>query len=148
MRDLILPGQRWANPRPAKPPPLIRWRILLGGVAAIGAVLLLSGQPEPPGELIAEPPPEAVGRWTTGDPLYADRALVVGPATVRLELGAGVPPDEGTLSAVRSWTEQGTPVVRLEYTTVDGPQSLEMLLEGSNRMRLRNPSYLVWTRGR
>jgi hypothetical protein len=148
MREPILPGQGKTDLWPAKPPPRIRWSIPFGGVALIGAVLLFSGQPEPPGDLIAEPPPEAIGRWTTGDAQYADRVLVVGPATVRLELGTGVPPDEGTISAVRSWTEQGTVVVRLEYTTVDGPQSLEMLLEGSNRMRLRNPSYLVWARGR
>jgi len=124
----------------------MRWRILLGGLAVIGVVLIFSREPAPPGQALATPPAEAVGRWTTADPRYAGRVLTVGIKTVSLEFGRGVPSDEGFLSAVRTWREEGTAVVRLEYTTVEGPQSLEMLLEGSNRMRLRNPPDLVWTR--
>ena len=142
------PVYRPANLYPAKSPPLMRWRILLGGLAVIGVVLVFSREPAPPGQALATPPAEAVGRWTTGDPRYAGRVLVVESKSVRLELGRGVPPEEATISAVRTWMEEGTAVVRLEYTTVEGPQSLEMLLEGSNRMRLRNPSDLVWTRSR
>jgi hypothetical protein len=137
-----------AHRYPTKPPPLLRWRIVLGGLAVIGVVLIFSSEPAPPGLPLETPPAGAVGRWTTGDPRYQDRVLVVGSKTVRLELGRGVPPSEGTLSAVRAWMEGGTEVVRLEYTTVEGPQSLEMLLESPQRMRLRNPSDLVWTRSR
>jgi len=146
MDKSIPPVYRPADLYPTKPPPLMRWRILLGGLAVIGVVLIVSRKPAPPGLAVATPPAEAVGRWTTADPRYADRVLVVGIKTVSLGLGRGVPSDEGFISAVRTWREEGTEVVRLEYTTVEGPQSLEMLLEGSNRMRLRNPSDLVWTR--
>ena len=142
------PVYRPADLWPAKSRRFVRWWIPLSGLAVIGVVLIFSRQPAPPGQALATPPAEAVGRWTTADPRYADRVLVVEPKTVRLELGRGVPPEEATISAVRTWMEQGTAVVRLEYTTVEGPQSLEMLLEGSNRMRLRNPSDLVWTRSR
>jgi len=146
MDKSIPPDYRPANLYPAKSPPLMRWRILLGGLAVIGVVLIFSREPAPPGQALATPPAEAVGRWTTADPRYAGRVLTVGIKTVSLEFGRGVPSDEGFLSAVRTWREEGTAVVRLEYTTVEGPQSLEMLLEGSNRMRLRNPPDLVWTR--
>ena len=71
-------------------------------------------------------------------------AFALGPEI--LELGPGVPNDIGVINAVRTWTEGSTQVVYLDYLTVDGEQTLEMLLEAPGRMRLRNPPDVLWTR--
>ena len=122
---------------------------MLGGSALVALILMILGQePPPPGDRVAGPPSAAIGRWTTTDPRYADRAFTVTASTVSLGLGAGVPADEGGITAVRTWVEGSVQVVRLEYSTVGGDHVLEMLLSGPDRMQLRNPSEVVWTRGR
>lgn len=122
---------------------------LLGGSALIAIILMVLGkEPPPPGDLADAPPSVAIGRWTTTDPRYADRSFTVTESSVSLGLGAGVPADEGGITAVRTWMEGSVQVVRLEYSTVGGDQVLEMLLSGQDRMQLRNPSEVVWTRGR
>lgn len=131
-----------AGPSPARQ----RWLLVLGGLALAVAIVLVGREPAPPGVEVTVPPAEAMGRWTTRSPDYAGRALVVQEYMVVLELGERVPDDEGFIDAVRTWEEEGNTVVRLEYTTVDGPQELEMILEGPDRMRLRNPPEVVWTR--
>lgn len=123
-----------------------RWAFLLGAGALIVLLFVLTRGPTPPGEEVRVVPMEARGRWTTGDARYAGRSLDVDSARIVLELGSGVPPDEGYIASTRIWREGSNTVVRLEYTTVDGPQVLEMLLEAPDRMRLRNPPEVVWTR--
>lgn len=117
--------------------------------AAVALVLAVLGkEPPPPGNEIVEPPAAAIGRWTTTDARYADRYLTVTRTSVSLGLGQGVPADEGGITAVRTWMEGPVQVVYLQYATVDGDQVLEMLLSGPNRMQLRNPLEVVWTRSR
>ncbi|MDP2955639.1 MAG: hypothetical protein Q8N53_04400 [Longimicrobiales bacterium] len=138
---------RWGS-RPQKSQAGRAWALVFAGVIATVILAILAREPTPLGEEVAEPPAEAIGRWTTGDPRYAGRALVVTRTSVTLELGAHVPRDEGILRAVRTWREGGSSVVRLEYSTVDGDQTVEMILIYPGRMELRNPSGVVWTRSR
>jgi len=132
--------------RPRRSSSVARW-LFFGGSALLALVLVVLGrEPAPPGDQRVEPPPPALGRWTTSDERYADRAFVVEPSTVTLELGPGVPDDAGPISAVYVWEEGANTVVRLEYTTVDGEQEVEMILEPPDHMRLRNPPEVLWTR--
>lgn len=123
-----------------------RWALVGMGVVAALLLMILGRPPAPPGDALEGPPAAAVGRWTTEARRYAGRALVVTPTTVRLEMGGAGPPAEGFISEVRTWPEGSNTVVRLEYRTVDGVQILEMLLGAPDRMRLRNPPEVVWTR--
>ena len=117
-------------------------------VAATLILALMAREPAPPGNEALEPPPEALGRWTTGDARYADRSITVSRTSVSLGLGPGVPPDEGSITAVRCWREGPDLVVHLEYTNVEGEQLVELILTGADRMHLRNPSEVVWSRRR
>lgn len=124
------------------------WALVFVGVVATLILAILAREPAPRGEEVAEPPAEVIGRWTTGDSRYSGRALVVTRTSVALELGAGVPTDEGILRSVRTWREGGSSVVRLEYSTVEGDQTVEMILIDRDRMELRNPPGVLWTRSR
>ncbi len=134
------------GPWPPKSRALQRWALIGVGVVAALVLMVLGRPPAPPGDSVAGPPAEAVGRWTTRAPRYAGRALVVGPSEVQLEMGDAGPPVQGFISEVRTWQEGSNTVVRLEYRTVDGAQILEMILQAPDRMRLRNPPEVVWTR--
>lgn len=123
-----------------------RWIFLLGAGAVAVVLLVLARGPTPPGDEVRVVPTEARGRWTTGDERYADRYLEIDTARVAVGLGPEVPRDEGFIASARTWSEGSNTVVRLEYTTVDGPQVLELVLEAPDRMRLRNPPEVVWTR--
>ena len=39
-------------------------------------------------------------------------------------------------------------MIWLAYSTVDGDQTLEMILQGPDSMHLRNPPEVIWTRSR
>lgn len=102
--------------------------------------------PVPRGEVLTEPPPEVVGTWTTGDARFAGRAFTVSESEVIFGTGGDGPPTRGPITRVSSWAERGTTVVRIEYETPDGEQSVEIFLAGPDRLRLRNPPEVVWTR--
>jgi hypothetical protein len=99
-----------------------------------------------PGTILVEPPAEVVGRWVTSDPRYADRGLRIGARDLILWVGPDEPPLRGRILVVSRWQEDQVDVVHIEYETGDGPMVMEMTLEGSGRMRLRNPSNVVWNR--
>lgn len=119
--------------------------ILVGGVAAT----LLWANREPGvrrGTALSAPPAQVLGRWTTEDPRYADRALTITEEEVVLELGPEGAPVTGPIVAVRDWLEEGTRVIMVEYRLAGGTDRLEIQLHGPGRMRLRNPPEVVWTR--
>ena len=98
-----------------------------------------------PGTGLTEPPPETLGRWTTRDPRYAQRALVVGTDSVMLEVGPGEVPRRGRILSVRRWEERSQVVFRIEYDAGEGAETLEMVWQGPDTMRLRNPPEILWT---
>ncbi|HSG50436.1 MAG TPA: hypothetical protein VLA43_21590 [Longimicrobiales bacterium] len=119
------------------------------GVGCVLVFLLATMLREaPPGVTVAEPPPGAVGRWVSADPRYRDRGLRVGARDVALELGPDQPLLRGDIVLVSVREEDHLPVVYIEYDTGEGPMVLEMILDGNDRMHLRNPSDVVWTRVR
>lgn len=121
--------------------------VILGGlVTAVLAVM--AREPAPPGTPTEAFPEVLVGRWVTADARYSDRHITISPGTVSVGLGGGVPPDEGSITSVRTWKEGQDEVYRLGYSTVDGDQVVEIILMGPDRMRLRNPSEVVWSRAR
>jgi len=44
--------------------------------------------------------------------------------------------------------EGQSPVVYIEYDAGEGPVVMEVILDGPDRMHLRNPSDVTWTRVR
>ncbi|GMV08066.1 MAG: hypothetical protein AMXMBFR53_43410 [Gemmatimonadota bacterium] len=133
---------------PQKSPKGRLWALALLGLATTVILAVMAREPAPPGEEAAEPPAEVLGRWTTGDPRYADRHISVSRDAVSVGLGPGIPSDEGSITAVRTWKEGSSQVVRLEYSTVEGEQLMELILHGPDRMHLRNPVEVVWNRSR
>lgn len=151
MGEAIRPGQsRLREPMPLTSKKRARWILPLVGVACVLLYLLVltvRGEPTP-GTVLTEPPAEALGHWVTTDERYADRGLTVGARDIVLEVGPDDPPMRGEIRVVSVWEEGEATVVYIEYDVGEGPAILEMLLEGSNRMRLRNPPEVTWTRTR
>ena len=137
------------------PMPLTRkkgspWTIpLVGAICVLLFMLARTFRDEaPPGTVVVEPPAEALGRWVTQDPRYADRGLRIESRNIGLETGPDDPDLHGEIQVVSVWPEGEATVVHIEYDVGDGPEFLEMMLEGNGRMRLRNPSEVTWTRVR
>lgn len=125
------------------------WIVPLVGLGCVLVFVLATSLREaPPGTVLAAPPPEAVGRWVSTDPRYVDRGLRVGATDVTLELGPDQPVLRGDIIVVSIREEGGLPVVYIEYDAGEGAMVLEMILDGDDRMHLRNPSDVVWTRVR
>jgi hypothetical protein len=138
-------GPRWFPDPPREERHL--WIVPLIAVAAVLAYLLVMNLRTPlPGTSLTEPPPEALGRWTTKDPRYAQRALVVSTDSVTLDVGPGQAPRRGIIRSVRRWKEGIQVVLRIEYDAGDGVEALEMLWQGPDSMRLRHPPEILWTR--
>ena len=93
-------------------------------------------------------PAELSGRWTTDDPRYADRSLVITDSTVAFYMG-----DEpiGVHEVTRTHTEPGEfGGVRydIEYDGDGGTQLLSVVYEASppGILRLRNQLDMEWTK--
>lgn len=99
-----------------------------------------------PGSAFDEAPPEVQGLWTTPNARYAGRGIEVSANTVILRRGEAEPL-VGRLSAARAFTADGSRVIRLEYETVEGPNSLEMVTRGDGTMHLRNQPGVEWSTG-
>jgi hypothetical protein len=134
-----------------KPPPP-KERSLVGPILGAGCVLILLlsvlSREKVPGTVVTEPPAEAVGRWVTTDSRYVDRGLRIGARDIVLEVGPDQPILRGNIGLVTTWQEGPATVVHVEYDTGEGPMILEMMLEGPDTMRLRNPAEVMWTRVR
>lgn len=117
-------------------------------IAVLVAVVLFWPERERPlpGDALDMPPADLIGYWSTDDARYADRFLRISPSSVELGFGEEGGTMYGLIQSVNTWTEDGFEVVRLEYSTSEGDDALEITLHGMNRMRLRNPPEVVWTR--
>lgn len=125
------------------------WVVPSVGIGCILIFVLATMLREPvPGTVLTEPPPDIVGRWVTSDPRYADRGLWIGAREIVLGVGPAEPVVRGEILLVSVREENQLPVVYLEYDAGEGPVVMEMILEGNDRMHLRNPSEVTWTRVR
>jgi hypothetical protein len=148
MGEAIRPGRlTMQQRRPRKAEKRRFWIVPVVGVACIFAAAR-AGRLEdaPPGEVVSEPVPEVVGRWVSADPRYADRGLRIGAREIVLEVGPGRPLVRGDILVVTVRKEGQRPVVHVGYDTGEGPVDLEMILDGEDRMHLRHPSEVTWTR--
>ena len=121
------------------------------GAAAVMlfAGLMLFASPVPsfaPGRVVREAPAPLIGLWTTEDPRYSGRALRVTRERIVIERSPNAVPDGGPLRVVYARRESPYEVFELEYMTPGGRESIEILVEGAGKMRLRNPADVVWTR--
>jgi hypothetical protein len=115
--------------------------LLVVSLAGLGVRWLVTRQA---GVTWEEAPPETRGVWTTSNARYAGRSIEVGPQSVTLQLGtAGALP--GRLDIAREVFDDDRRILRLEYTTEQGPDALEMLVAGDGTMTLRNQPEIVWS---
>ena len=99
-----------------------------------------------PGYGLDSTPASLVGYWSTDDPRYEGRFLRLNPESLESGVGEEGEPIFGLIRSVSTWTEEGFEVVRLEYSIPGGTDALEIFIHGVNRLRLRNPPEVVWTR--
>lgn len=117
----------------------------------LGALLLLTvgvrwWALREPGSTFEEAPQEVQGHWTASDARYAGRGIEVSANTVILHRGEAEPL-VGRLSAAREFTADGNRVIHLEYETVEGSNSLEMVTRPDGTMHLRNQPAIAWSVG-
>jgi len=128
----------------------IRLRFFLFVAVAFVVAVLPRFFPEPSalGEAIDTPPEALVGSWTTVDTLYADRALHIGTDVVALDMGPGLREWYPILSTT-AWVEEGYTGFSITYETIEGDEmEVEVHLLSDGTLRLRNPSHMIWTKGR
>jgi hypothetical protein len=98
----------------------------------------------PAGVTWEEAPLETRGVWSTNNARYVGRSIEVGPQSVTLQLGAAGGALPGRLDIARELFDDGRRILRLEYTTEQGADALEMLVAGDGTMTLRNQPEIVW----
>jgi len=148
--EAIRPGR--ALGRGPEPPQLKKGTFWIVPLVGMGCVLIFLFstmlRESTPGTTLPEAPPEVVGRWVTTDARYVDRGLRIGARDIVLEVGADQPILRGEILVVSIREEDQLPVVYIEYDTGEGPMVMEMILDEPDRMHLRNPSDVIWTRAR
>ena len=123
------------------------WILTVLGIAGILGIIMFNMLREPiPGTTVVEAPPEVVGRWITSDPRYEDRGLRIRSHDIVLEVGPDQPPLRGTILLLSTRQEGESTVIYIEYDAGEGPMVLEIILDGPDRMHLRNPEEVTWTR--
>lgn len=93
-------------------------------------------------------PAELHGRWTTDDPRYADRALVITDSTVAFYVGMD-PISEHRVRSIHSEPgELGGTRYDVEYESEGDPQVLSVVFEAtpSETLRLNNQPGMEWSR--
>lgn len=140
---------RVQQPGPESPRKGTFWIVPLVGVGCILVLILATMLRDPiPGTILTESPPEVVGRWVTSDSQYVDRGLRIGAHDIVMDVGPDRPPLHGDILMVSVREEDQKSVVYFEYDTGEGPMVMEMILDGNDRMHLRNPPGVTWTRVR
>ena len=114
--------------------------------ALLGLSILVAGCKEP---MLDETPTEILGRWTTTDPRYADRAFEITEERVYLHQGG----DEFALYAVLGFritvSEDDAPIYSVVYRDDAAEEySFRFYLshEGGDAIRFTNQQEMVWSR--
>lgn len=140
-------GSEGVEPSPSPRPRGRVWIVSIVGLGCVLIFLLVTMLREPtPGTVLAETPPEVVGRWVTADPRYVGRELQIGAHDIALEVGQGMPPLRGSILVTTIREEDEESVLYMEYDVGEGPVIMEMVLDGPDRMYLRNQADVIWTR--
>jgi hypothetical protein len=91
-------------------------------------------------------PTELIGRWTSDDPRYADRALEIGAETIAFGLGGGLRVAYRALGSERGSDALDGALYQLYYDSPGSPeQELSLRIPTPGRLRIENHSEL-WTR--
>ena len=90
-------------------------------------------------------PAALIGRWTTDDSRYADRALEIGPEQIRFGVDPGLNLSY-RVQGIESEPDPAGTLYRLFYDAPGEPErSLQLRLPAPDRLRLENHAEL-WTR--
>jgi len=123
--------------------------LLLAGLAG-GAVLLIVGlgglrlAGATADEGVA---PGAVrGVWTTMDERFAGQSIRIASGYAFSQFGPGDVRVGGVITEADEWREDDARIVSLAYEGRDGADRIEMVLDRSGHMRLRNGPKSVWVR--
>lgn len=123
------------------------WIVPIVGLGCVLIFLMVTMLREPvPGTAVMATPPEVVGRWVAADPRYVDRGLRIGAHDIAFDVGEGMPPLRGNIIVTTIRQEGEQSVLYMEYDVGEGPVVMEMILDGPDRMYLRNQSDVIWTR--
>jgi hypothetical protein len=91
-------------------------------------------------------PSELIGRWTTDDPRYADRALVIGTEQVAFGVDAGIRVAYRTQGIEREADAEAGTLYRLYYDAPGEPErELRVRLFAPGRLHIDNHDEF-WTR--
>jgi hypothetical protein len=91
-------------------------------------------------------PSELIGRWTSDDPRYADRALEIGTEQVAFGVDAGIRVTYRSQGIEREADAEAGTLYRLYYDAPGEPErELRLRLPAPGRLRIDNHSEL-WTR--
>jgi hypothetical protein len=91
-------------------------------------------------------PVELIGRWTTDDPRYADRALEIDAERIAFGTGPGLRLTYRVQGIEREADATNGTLIRLYYDAPGEPErALQLRLPTAGRLRLENHSEL-WTR--
>ena len=130
--------------RPSKTP-RPRWQIGAGVLMALLAFLAVRALLDPAPNMLAEAPPEILGRWVTDDPRYADRAFVIEDEVFHLELGVDSVLSY-RLAGIRLFESSDFDRYIVTYHTREGDAQQEFRLFPDGELRLKNPPDVTWVR--
>lgn len=121
------------------------YRLLAGLGAGIVVFLVVRVLTSPGPNVLDGTPTEILGRWTTDDSRYRDRAFHIEDDTFHLEVG----PDSilsYRIARIQRFGDDGFDRYVVTYYTREGEVQQEFRLFPDGVLRLKNPPDLVWTR--
>lgn len=118
--------------------------IVVAGLLLVVAVLVYRmGGDE---GVLNAPPPRLLGAWVADEPRYAGRALIIYPDLIELRLGEEGGPAYHPIESITETRDSESWSYEIVYGSVEGEQSMELFLDDSGVLRLRNPPNVRWRR--
>ena len=119
-------------------------------VAAIAVLALeIVANRENSGEdytVLAAPPEELMGMWTTGDRRYSGSALVIGSDHIELDPGEAGAIRSHPILSIRAVQGPDSWGYEIDYGSPGGERTMAVHLHPDGVLRLRNPPDIVWRR--
>ena len=96
--------------------------------------------------VLAAPPEELVGMWTTGDRRYSGSALVIGSDHIELDPGEEGEIQSHPILSIRAVQGPDSWAYEIDYGSQGGKRTMAVHLHPDGVLRLKNPPDIVWRR--